>query len=89
MCFILVFLFFSCIIEVNDEPPHSSLSSTIQEEKKKHENLKEDDEHFSSSSSSTTQEKNLDVGFSWVVGNEDEPLSSSSSLKQILFTRNE
>jgi hypothetical protein len=35
------------------------------------------------------KKKNLDVDFSWVAGDDDEPLGSSSSFKQILCTQNE
>ncbi len=68
--------FFLCIAEDNDEPPHSLLSFTTPKKKKK--NPTEDDKPSSLLSSFITQEKNLDVGFSWVVGDNNGPPGLSS-----------
>jgi len=70
----LSFFFFSYIAEDNDEPPHSSSSSAIQEKK----NTKTQKRMISLPTCHhplQLKKKNLDVGFSWVVGDDDEPLT--------------
>jgi len=63
---------FSCITEDNDEPPHSSSSSAILGEKK-HKNLLA---HYHPLQ---PKKKTLDVGFSWVAGDNNKPPDLSLS----------
>jgi hypothetical protein len=70
----LSFGFFSCIAKDNDKPPHSSSPSTIQGKKKK--NIKTHKRTMSLLACHRPlqpKKKNLDVGFSWVVGDDNEP----------------
>jgi len=76
-----LFFFFSfpCIAKNNDESPHSSSSSTIQE-KKNIETQKRTASLPTHHHPLQPKKKNLDVGFSWVARDDDEPPNSSLSL---------
>jgi hypothetical protein len=50
---------------------------------------KDDDECNAHHHPLQPKKKTLDVGFSWVVGDDDEPPDPSSSLKQIMCTQSE
>jgi hypothetical protein len=63
-------LFFMCIIEDNDKPPHSFSSSIIQ--KKKNSETQKRTMSFPSHHCPLQPKKNnLDVGFSWVARDDD------------------
>ncbi len=76
---LVFFFFFPCIAKNNDEPPHSSSSSTIQE-KKNIETQKRTASLPTHHHPLQPKKKNLDVGFSWVARDDNEPPNSSLSL---------